>query len=364
MNTKDLEAEESPTEPTDLSRHSWWGVLRRSAANSNANNLTDWAAALTYYSVLSIFPALIVVTALLGLLGPAATQSLIDTVRSIGPGSGTDLLVNAIRQLQSSRSLSGGVAIAGLGVALWTASGYLGAFIRAANSIYRTPEGRPIWKTLPLRVGLTALMVGIIAVCAIGITFTGSLAGRAGRWLGWGSGAVTTWEIGKWPVLIVLVALVIALLYWAAPNARQYGFRWLTPGSALAVLIWIAASAGFTLYVGFFGSYNKVYGSLAGAVVFLVWLWLTNLAILLGAQFDAELARARRIEQGRPEDAEPILPPRERSDTDTWTRKPSATPVSAALRRAFAGCGDSHRPATRHHRQEPTCQDNSTESRS
>ncbi|MEV6071045.1 YihY/virulence factor BrkB family protein [Nocardia sp. NPDC052001] len=309
--TKNIDADQVPDDPTDLTGHSWWGVLRRTIREFDANKLTDWAAALTYYSVLSIFPALIVVTAVLGLLGPASTQSLIDTVRAIGPGSGTALLVEAIEQLQGSRSLSSGLAIIGLTTALWTASGYLGAFIRATNSIYHTPEGRPLWKTVPLRLGLTALMVGLIAVCAIGTVFTGSLAERAGRWLGWGSAGVRIWEIGKWPVLVVLVTLVIALLYWAAPNARQYGFRWLTPGSALAVLIWIAASVGFTLYVGFFGSYNKVYGSLAGAVIFLVWLWLTNLAVLLGAQFDAELARGRRMEQGRPEHADPILPPRD-----------------------------------------------------
>ncbi|MEV6767933.1 YihY/virulence factor BrkB family protein [Nocardia sp. NPDC051030] len=303
--------ERLPSEPTQLDRHSWWQILRRSATKVRDNNLTDWAAALTYYSVLSIFPALIVLTAVLGLLGPAATRSLIDTVRDIGPGSGTSLLVDAIEQLQGSRSLSGGLAVLGLATALWTASGYLGAFIRASNSIYETPEGRPIWKTVPLRLGLTLLMVSLVAVCAIGIVFTGSVAERAGRWLGWGSAVVRGWDVAKWPVLVVLVSLAIALLYWAAPNARQYSFRWLSPGSTLAVLIWIAASAGFTLYVSFFGSYNKVYGSLGGAVIFLVWLWLTNLAILLGAQFDAELARGRRMEQGRPENAEPVLPPRD-----------------------------------------------------
>ncbi|WP_051180036.1 YihY/virulence factor BrkB family protein [Nocardia concava] len=300
-----------PESPTQLGAKSWWGVLRRTVTEFRANNITDWAAALTYYSVLSIFPGLVVLLAVLGLLGPDATRSLIDTVRQIGPSGGTSLLVDAIEQLQGSRSLSGWLAIIGLGSALWTASGYLGAFMRATNSIYHTDEGRPIYKTVPLRLGLTALMVLLIAACALGVVATGTLAQRIGHWLGWGAGVVRVWDIAKWPVLVVLVGLAIALLYWASPNVRQYGFRWLSPGSALAVLIWIAASAGFTLYVSFFGSYNKVYGSLAGAVIFLVWLWLTNIAVLLGAQFDAELARGRRIEQGWPEQAEPVLPPRD-----------------------------------------------------
>ncbi|AYF74797.1 YihY/virulence factor BrkB family protein [Nocardia yunnanensis] len=308
------EDRETPQGPTDLNRRSWWGVLRRTVSEFQANKVTDWAAALTYYSVLSIFPGLLVLTALLGLLGPGATNSLVDTVRSIGPGSGTSLVVDAINQLQGSRSLSGTVAIIGVLSALWTASGYLGAFMRAANAIYHAEEGRPFYKTIPLRIGLTALMVLLIAACAAGVVATGSLARRIGDWMGVGAGAVRVWDIAKWPVLVILVSLAIALLYWISPNVRQYGFRWISPGSALAVILWIAASAGFTLYVTSFGSYNKVYGSLAGAVIFLVWLWLTNVAVLLGAQFDAELARARRMVEGHPEHEDPVLPPRDQPD--------------------------------------------------
>jgi membrane protein len=275
------------------------------------NKLTDWAAALTYYSVLSIFPGIIVLTAVLGLLGPSTTQSLIGTVQSMGPGSGTALLVDAIKHVQGSRSLAGPLAIVGMTAALWFASGYVGAFIRAANSIYEIDEGRPLWKTLPLRVGLTTGIVFLVALCAFGVVATGAVAERLGRWLGIGSAGVTAWEIMKWPVLAVLIGIAIALLYWAAPNAKQLGFRWLTPGSTLAVLLWIAASAGFAFYAAHFDSYNKVYGSLGGAVVFLVWLWITNVAVLLGAAFDAELARGRGIEQGQPADQKPFLPPRD-----------------------------------------------------
>ncbi|MEV0768732.1 YihY/virulence factor BrkB family protein [Nocardia salmonicida] len=297
--------------PSALRWRSWWGVLRRTVAEFMEDNVTDWAAALTYYSVMSIFPGIIVLTALLGLLDPSATDSFIQTIEQLGPGPGTELLVDAIRELQGSRSLAGPLAIVGVVTALWTASGYIGAFIRASNTVYDTEEGRPIWKTLPLRVGLTAVMVLLIAVCVVGVLFTGRFAEAAGEWLGIGSVGVLIWDVVKWPVLAVLVSLGVALLYWAAPNAQQPGFRWLSPGSVLAVLVWIAASAGFTLYLADFGSYNKVYGSLAGAVVFLVWLWLSNVAVLLGAVFDAELARGRRIEQGQDPDHEPVLPPRD-----------------------------------------------------
>ncbi|UFS99650.1 YihY/virulence factor BrkB family protein [Nocardia huaxiensis] len=301
----------APEGPTDLKRRSWWSVLKRMAAELLGDRITDWAAALTYYSVLSIFPALLVLTALLGLLGPEPTRSLIDTVKQIGPGSGTDLLVSAITELQDAKPLAGPLALIGVLVALWTASGYIGAFIRAANDIYEVREGRPLWKLLPMRFGLTVLLMLLLAAVLVGVVLTGALADRVGEWLGMGETAVRVWGFVKWPTLALLVSLAFALLYWAAPNARQPGFRWLSPGSVLAVLVWLAASAGFTVYATNFGSYNKTYGSLAGVVVFLVWLWLTNIAVLLGAAFDAELARARGIERGLPPDHEPFLPHRD-----------------------------------------------------
>ncbi|MBF6068096.1 YihY/virulence factor BrkB family protein [Nocardia farcinica] len=307
--------------PARLNWRSWWGVLRRTVTEFRADNVTDWAAALTYYSVLSVFPGIIVLTALLGALSPTATDELVTSIREIGPGSGTQLLVDAIGELRGASSLAGPMALFGVATALWTASGYIGAFMRAANAIYEVEEGRPLWKTVPVRVGLTAAMVVLIAVTAVGVVATGGIARRVGDWLGLGPTAVAVWEVAKWPVLAVLVSLAFALLYWVAPNARQPGFRWLSPGSVLAVLVWVLASAGFAFYVANFGSYNKVYGSLGGVAVFLVWVWISNVAVLLGAEFDAELARGRRIEQGLPPDQEPFLPPR-----DDWDDDPDAAP--------------------------------------
>lgn len=177
--------------------------------------------------------------------------------------------------------------------------------MRASNVIYDVPEGRPIWKKLSTRLGVTVLAGLLVAVTALAVVLTGGLAGQVGKLLHLGSGVVLIWDIVKWPVLVVLISLLFALLYWASPNARTGGFRWISPGGLLAVVVWLVASAGFTLYVANFGKYNKTYGSLATVIIFLVWLWLTNVAILLGAQFDAELQRERAIRAGRPPQEEP-----------------------------------------------------------
>lgn len=308
---------EEPEGPGELSKRSWGAVLKRTFTQFSRDNLTDWAAALTYYGVLSLFPGIIVLTAILGLLGPDKIQTVIDNINQIVPGQGKDILVGAIKELTGSRSLAGPLAVIGLLGALWSASGYVGAFMRASNAIYGMPEGRPIWKIVPLRIALTVGIVVLLALCAVGVVATGSVARRIGDLIGLGSTGILVWEIAKWPVIAVLVSVAFALLYWVGPNVRQPGFRWLTPGGLLAVVLWVLASAGFALYVANFGSYNKTYGSLAGVIVFLVWLWISNLAILLGAELDAELARGRSIEAGREEDQEePFLPPRDTKAMD------------------------------------------------
>jgi membrane protein len=295
----------------DGRRWSWWAVLKRTVREFRADNVTDWAAALTYYGVLSIFPALIALISVVGLLGSSATNSLLDNLRSFTPGPARDILTNAVDGLSKSQSSSGVLFVVGLALALWSASGYVAAFMRAANSIWDAPEGRPIWKTLPVRLGVTVITVVILATGAIAVVVTGPVAQRVGDLLGLGSAAVTAWEIAKWPMLVLLFGLLLSILYYAAPNVVHPGFRWVTPGGVLAIILWIAASAAFAVYVAAFSSYNKTYGSLGGVVVFLIWLWVSNIAILLGAEFDAELAREKSIAAGRPADQEPYLPLRD-----------------------------------------------------
>jgi membrane protein len=301
---------EPASSPTSLGARTWGGVLKRTVTEFREDDLTDWGAALTYYSVLSIFPALIVMVSVLGLIGDSATQPLIDNVGEVAPGPAKEIFTNAIRDIQSGGGAAGVLFVVGLAGALWSASGYVAAFMRASNSIYGMEEGRPIWKTLPTRVVLTLTLLLLLAVAATGVVLTGGLAEEVGGVIGLGSTAVTAWDIAKWPVLLLVVSFMFALLYWAAPNVEQPGFRWITPGSLVAVLVWVAASAGFAFYVANFGSYNKTYGALGGVIVFLVWLWISNLAVLLGAELNAELARGRLIAAGRPA-GDPFMAPRD-----------------------------------------------------
>jgi membrane protein len=300
-------ADRLPDSPTKLDRHSWAGVLRRTVKQFMEDNLQDWAAALTYYGVLSVFPGLLLLVSLFSLLGQSTTQAVVDNIGQLTPGAAQTILRDAVKNLQDARGAAGALAIFGLAGALWSASGYISAFMRASNAIYDVPEGRPIWKTLPLRLGLTVATGLLLAVSALAVVFTGRFAGQVGKVFGLGEAAVRTWDIVKWPVLVLAIGLLFAVLYWAAPNARQGGFRWITPGSLLAVVLWLLVSGGFALYVANFGSYNKTYGTLGGVIAFLVWLWLSNIAVLLGAEFDAELARGRAMAAGHPADAEPYL---------------------------------------------------------
>jgi membrane protein len=296
-----------PEGPTDLERPSWIALLKRTFKGYKKDNLSDWAAALTYYGVLSIFPMLAALVGILGLVGQSATQPLLDNLSSLAPGPARQIFTSAILNIQKNQAGAGIATIIALVLALWSASGYVAAFMRASNSIYEVPEGRPIWKTAPIRLGTTLVLVLLLVVSGVMVVFTGGLAKQVGNLLGLGDTFVTVWDIAKWPVLVLIVSFMLALLYWASPNAKQPGFRWLSPGGLLGVVIWIAASVAFAFYVGNFGSYNKTYGALAGVIIFLIWLWISNLAVLLGAEFNAELDRAKAIEEGHPPDREPFV---------------------------------------------------------
>jgi membrane protein len=299
-----------PEKPTGLRTRSWFGVLKRTIREFKEDNVTDWAAALTYYGVLAIFPAIIALVSVLGLIGPSATQPLITNIGKLAPGSVHNILTSAIQNLQHSRGAAGVLFIVGIAGAIWSASGYIAAFMRASNAIYDIDEGRPIWMTLPVRIVITVIMLALLAISAIGVVMTGGLATQIGKLLGVGSTAVTIWDIAKWPVLLLVVSFMFSILYWAAPNVKHPGFRWLSPGGIFAVAVWVIASGAFALYVANFSSYNKTYGTLAGIIIFLVWLWISNIAVLLGAEWNAEIERARVIEAGLPADEEPFVEPR------------------------------------------------------
>ncbi|MFG2039203.1 YihY/virulence factor BrkB family protein [Dactylosporangium sp. NPDC048998] len=303
-----------PDRPRDLSKRSWIDVLKRTVKEFNNDNLTDWAAALTYYGVLSIFPGILVLLSVSGLLLTDTTQdAVLKNAQQLFPASIAGPVSGAVDELKRGSHSAGLLAVVGLLGAVWTASGYVGAFMRASNAIYDVPEGRPIWKVLPIRLGITIAVGTLISFAALSIVFTGRFAEEAGGWIGLSKQAVDVFDIVKWPALLLVAMLILAILYWASPNARQHGFRWITPGGALAVVIWLIASAGFAIYVSNFSSYNKTYGTLGGIIAFLVWLWISNIAILLGAEFDAELERGRAIAAGQRPAEEPYVPLRDDS---------------------------------------------------
>ena len=303
-------AELAPDKPSGLPSGSSRAILKRTFKEYKADNLADLAAALTYYAILAIFPALLALVSIVGLLNKSTATSLTDNIISVAPGAVRSTLTSIVAQVQTSGNKALIPLIIGIAVALWSASGYVAAFMRAGNAVYDIGEGRPAWKTLPIRFSITVFIVIAMAAISVGIVFTGGLARKTGSILGLGDTAVTVWNYAKWPVMILLFAMVVAVLHWAAPNVR-HSFAWVTRGSLLSIGIWIVASALFAVYVANFGSYNKTYGTFAGIIVFLIWLWISNIALLLGLEYSAESERARAHAGGQPLDEEPYVEPRD-----------------------------------------------------
>jgi membrane protein len=280
-----------------------FATLKRTATEFMEDNLTDWAAALTYYGLLALFPALIAMVSLLGLFGDpkTTTSSLTEIITSIGPESAAQTFSGPIESLTSNQSAAGFAFVAGLAVALWSASGYVGAFMHASNVIYETPEGRPFWKLRPLQLAVTLLMIVLTVALALGLVLTGPVAAAVAGPIGLSDTAVSVWNIAKWPAMAAIFILMVDVLYYASPNVKLRGFKWVTPGSLLAIVVWAIASAAFAFYVANFGSYDKTYGTLGGLIALLVWLWISNLAILFGHELNAERERSTEIDEGQPQ---------------------------------------------------------------
>ncbi len=306
-----------PASPADLHRRSWRYVLRTTVRELVDDQCTDLAAALTYYAVLALAPGLLAVVSLLGLVD--RPQEVIDRatalVRDVGAGSAVDTLEPVLQHLATAPA-AGFAFVGGLVVALWSASGYVSAFGRGMNRIYEVDEGRPVWKLRPLLLVLTAALVVLAVLVVAFLALSGPVAESIGRSVGLSSTTVAVWQVVKWPLVVVLVVLAIALLYHGTPNVRQPRFRWLSVGALVALVVWVLASAGFAFYVSRFASYDETYGSLAGVVVLLLWLWLTNLALLFGAELDAELERGRQLQAGIAAERTLQLPPRDTRASD------------------------------------------------
>ena len=277
-------------------------TLKRTLTEFQEDNLSDWAAALTYYGLLSLFPALIAMLSLIGIFGDpkTTTDTLTEIITELGPSSAAETFEGPIDSIVENQSAAGLAFLLGLAAALWSASGYVGAFTRASNIIYETPEGRPFWKLRPLQIAVTLAMILMMALLAVGLVLTGPVVEAIAGPVGLSGTAVDVWNVAKWPVMVAGFVLMVDLLYYASPNVKLRGFKWVTPGALLALVVWAIASALFAFYVANFGSYDKTYGTLGGLVVLLLWFWITNLAILFGHQLNAERERSAEIEEGLP----------------------------------------------------------------
>jgi membrane protein len=300
----------APGSPTEIKGRGWVAVLKRTVREFRDDNLTDWAASLTYYGILALFPALIALVSIVGLLGQSTVDELVNNIEAIpASGDGKDIVLKTIDSVSGHRGQALGAFIFGLALALWSASSYVGAFIRASNAIYETEEGRPFYRLRPVQLGVTLAMVMLITLCLAAIVITGPVTEQFGQAIGLGDTGQTVFDIVKWPLILLVVSLMFSLLYYASPNVKQPAFKWITPGGVLSVVIWLIASAAFALYVKYFPN-NKTYGSFAGVIVFLIWLWLSNIALLLGQELNAELERQRELDAGLPAEDEIQLPPR------------------------------------------------------
>ncbi|WP_166392386.1 YihY/virulence factor BrkB family protein [Nocardioides ochotonae] len=311
--------------PTDLHKRSWGYVLRKVQREFSKDQCTDLAAALTYYAVLAMFPAAIALTSVLGLVGQGteAVDEVLKILRDLGADGAVDTIGPTLKEL--SRSQGAGLALVlGLAGALWSASGYVGAFGRAMNRMYEIDEGRPIWKLRPVMLVVTAVVVVLAAIVLLALVLTGPVAETVGDAVGLGSTAVLVWQIAKWPFVLGAVVVIVALLYYATPNVKQPKFRWVSVGAVLAILTWVVLSAAFGFYVANFSSYSKTYGALAGVIVFLLWLWLTNIALLFGAELDAELERGRELQSGIEAERTIQLPPRDTRNIEKKQQKEAA----------------------------------------
>lgn len=322
-----------PDEVSDITGRSWRFVLRKTIREFSADQAPDLAAALTFFSVLAVFPALLAFVSLVGLFGDPreTTEAILELLAAFAPASTIEAVREPIEQLATA-PLAGFAFATGVIGALWSASGFVGAFSRAMNRVYRIQEGRPFWKLRPVTLAVTVLAIIAAVISGVVITLSGPIAAELGRMLGLGSGVLAVWSVVRWPLLAALAVLLVAVLYYVTPNVRQPRFRWISVGAAVALLVWAIASAGFAFYASSFGSYERTYGSIGGIIVFLLWVWISNMALLFGAELDAELERARQLQAGIEAEEHIQLPPR---DTAVSEKAAAAHAADVARGRAL-----------------------------
>jgi membrane protein len=301
-----------PDGPTDVDKPSWKYILKKTLREFSKDQCPDLAAALTYYGVLSLFPAILALVSLIGLFGDPqkTTDALLQIVQGFVPAETVDTVGGVVSDLANAPA-AGLTLVLGLATALWSASGYVGAFGRAMNRVYEVDEGRPFIKLRGTMLVVTLFAVVVVAILAGMLVLSGPVAEAVGGLIGLTGVFLTIWNIAKWPVMVALIIVIIAVLYYATPNVKQPKFKWMSMGSGIALFVFLLASLGFGFYVGNFGNYNKTYGALGGVIVMLLWLWILNMSLLFGAEFDAEMERGRQLQAGIEAEETIQLPPRD-----------------------------------------------------
>ncbi|WP_208322713.1 MULTISPECIES: YihY/virulence factor BrkB family protein [unclassified Salinibacterium] len=306
-----------PDSLTEITKPSWGYVLKKTLREFGRDQCIDIAASLTYYAVLAIFPALLAIVSLLGIFGQAeaTTGALLELLGGLVPADTIDTIRGPIEDL--IRTPGAGLAfVVGIVGAIWSASGFVGAFSRAMNRMYSIEEGRTFLQLRPMQLLVTIITLVLLTIAAVLLVLSGPIAQALGAFFGLGEEALLVWNIAKWPVVIVIGVIVVALLYYAAPNIKQPKFRWISVGAVFALVVWGLASFGFGFYVSNFGNYGNTYGSLAGVIIFLLWIWISNLALLFGAELDSELERGRQLQAGIHAEETVQLPPRGTKKSD------------------------------------------------
>lgn len=340
--TDSADGEEQDVDDDSFDRRSGWYAFRKSVREFRDDNGTDLAAGLTYYAVLSIFPAALALLSLLGLVGQGqkSVNAVLDVLRPLVSANTLSNIQGPLIRLSQSDAATATFAV-GLVGALWSASSWVRAFSRAMNRIYEVDEGRPFWRLYPMTYLVTVVTVVLSAVALVILGASGAVARSLGSQLGLGKQTVDVWNYAKWPVLIIVVVLIIAILYHFTPNVKLPKFRVLSAGAFVALLVWVLASTGLAFYVANFGSYDRTYGSVAGVVIALLWLWLTHVALVFGAELDSELERARELHKGIEAEETLALPVRSaRTTVKAGVRRAKDYDRGRQIREQRVGAGD------------------------
>jgi membrane protein len=312
QNAPDPNDPRKPDDPKDVKKPAWKYVFKRSVSEFGKDQCTDLAAALTYYAVLAIFPGILALLSLLGLFGQAqnTTNQVLEVIGQFAPPDTLETIRPTIEGLASNQA-AGLTFVIGLLGAIWSASGYVNAFSRAMNRVYEVEEGRGFIKLRPQMLLITVIVLVLIVAMGLMLVLSGPVAEAVGNTIGLGGTALVIWNIAKWPVMLLFAVLMIAVLYYGAPNVKQPKFRWMSLGGFIALIVLALTTAAFSLYVANFGSYDKTYGAIAGVIVLLLWIWLANLSLLFGVEFDAEMERGRQLQGGIEAEESIQLPPRD-----------------------------------------------------